>query len=417
MPRAGLRQKEREMASQPARAWATPLSEILAPDRNSFGVLRLIAALAVVVSHSFYLASGDPESEPLLALTGHTLGQHAVHVFFTMSGLLVAASLAASGSVTTYLRARALRLVPGLVVCLLLTTFVAGPLLTELGVVRYLTSMDTYRYLVATLLLTTAADPLPGVFVHNPVPLAVNIPIWTLKYEVMCYLALALTLPLGLLRSRVGTTLALLPLLVASPLASALPGWIVPTSSLASFLRLAFSFALGVLAFTWRDRLPLDRIVLGCLWLLMALLLGTRLQGPACQVFAGYLALWLAKHPMGRLGALTQKCDLSYGIYIYGWLIAQALLAVMPGLSQPELLLYVIASLLPLALISWELIERPALAFKKVRSRKPKALLEPGLAKPAIEPKPEVRPEFPVTGIARDRLGRIASGRTVPAGL
>ena len=37
-----------------------------------------------------------------------------------------------------------------------------------------------------------ANAPLPGLFTHNPVPDVVNLPLWTLKYEALCYFGLAL---------------------------------------------------------------------------------------------------------------------------------------------------------------------------------------------------------------------------------
>ncbi|HJZ45294.1 MAG TPA: acyltransferase family protein, partial [Hyphomicrobiaceae bacterium] len=70
---------------------------------NSFGVLRLIAALVVVLSHSYGLVYAAGTQEPLFEVTGFNLGQHAVHVFFVLSGLLVTASLMKSASIPAYL--------------------------------------------------------------------------------------------------------------------------------------------------------------------------------------------------------------------------------------------------------------------------------------------------------------------------
>ena len=56
------------------------LSDMLVPERNSFGVLRLSMALAVLVSHAVFLATGQNTAEPLYGWTGYTLGQHGVQV-------------------------------------------------------------------------------------------------------------------------------------------------------------------------------------------------------------------------------------------------------------------------------------------------------------------------------------------------
>lgn len=86
------------------------LAALLTPDRNSFGMVRLILALSVLVSHTVWLATGRHELEPVYGWSGYTLGQHAVQVFFFLSGILVAQSLARSGSVRDYAFARILRI-------------------------------------------------------------------------------------------------------------------------------------------------------------------------------------------------------------------------------------------------------------------------------------------------------------------
>ena len=382
-------------------AAAPRLADILPPDRNIFGLLRLIAALAVVVSHSVHLAGAPENAEPLAGLTGFSLGEHAVHVFFTISGVLIAASLMRSSSILTYLRARALRLLPGLALCVLLTALVAGPLLTQLPTLAYAHDTGVVRYIALSLGLITANAPLPGVFTHNPVPDIVNLPLWTLKYETMCYLGLALLGFAGIMRSRRLATLALVLLLVAWVAVAAFPEHLQVGSTLLSFLRLAFSFGLGTLAYLWRDRLPLHWFGVAGSFFVMAALLGTRLQAPADQIFVAYGTLWAASLPAGWLGAATRKNDLSYGVYIYDWLIAQALLSLMPGLTQPVLLAMTLALLMPMAALSWFLIEKPALGLKQRKVAKPAVL--------AVEPPP---PMFPAEGTARTRFANIAARST-----
>ncbi|RTL71648.1 MAG: hypothetical protein EKK41_08900 [Hyphomicrobiales bacterium] len=66
-------------------------------------------------------------TDPLEAWTGFTLGQHAVHVFFCLSGVLIAMSLARSRSFGQYVWARFLRIMPALFVCVALTVLALGP--------------------------------------------------------------------------------------------------------------------------------------------------------------------------------------------------------------------------------------------------------------------------------------------------
>ncbi|WP_239509243.1 acyltransferase, partial [Stenotrophomonas maltophilia] len=69
------------------------LSDVLEHTNNNFNAVRLLAALSVVVSHSFLLVIGKTAAEPLSS-TPYTLGQHAVNVFFVLSGLMLSRSFA-----------------------------------------------------------------------------------------------------------------------------------------------------------------------------------------------------------------------------------------------------------------------------------------------------------------------------------
>lgn len=426
------------MTDSPKNIASSPrLADILAPERNSFGLVRLIAALAVVVSHSVHLAGRPESAEPLAWLTGYSLGSHAVHAFFTISGVLIAASLVRSHSLLDYGRARALRLLPGVVVCVLATALLAGPLLSELPVLSYVSSGGLFKYLGVTLTLITANAPLPGLFVHNPVPDIVNLPLWTLKYESLCYGGLAILGVTGLIGSPRLTSYALAPPMLAWIVASAFPNWLPAEGAPESFLRLAFSFGLGTLAYVWRDRIVLHWWGVAAAFFVMALALGTRWEGPVEQVFVAYLVLWAASLPTGWLGAVTRRNDISYGVYIYDWPIAQAVLRLVPGLSQPLLLTATLGLLLPVAIASWRFVEKPMLALKRARvaeattsgervslalREEPAAPSEPParLAAPA----PATAAAFAQDGPARVRLARIAGliapmteAAAIPAGL
>lgn len=63
---------------------------------NNLTLLRIIAATAVLFSHSFVLSNGDPNTEPLRTWLGMTTGTIAVDVFFLVSGFLVTASISKS---------------------------------------------------------------------------------------------------------------------------------------------------------------------------------------------------------------------------------------------------------------------------------------------------------------------------------
>ena len=140
------------------------LGAIMEPDANSFGVLRFLLASLVLVSHAYMFTFGTSDAEPLHGWIGRSLGESAVQVFFILSGILVAQSFERSASVIDFATARVLRIFPALIVCVVLTVFVLGPLVSSLPVADYLKNGGTYAYVAKTLSLSTGSAPLPGAY-------------------------------------------------------------------------------------------------------------------------------------------------------------------------------------------------------------------------------------------------------------
>ncbi len=170
---------------------------------NNFDALRLIAATTVIFSHSFLIADGNENHEPLILLTGRQsiLGLAGVFVFFAISGFLVTQSYEQTQSPLRYLAKRVLRVFPGLVAALVLSAFVLAPLVTMLPLGEYLRRAAPYRYVLWNTLLDLRVHELPKVlFVDNPVGLEVNGSLWTLRYEFEMYLMVMALGLAGLIR-------------------------------------------------------------------------------------------------------------------------------------------------------------------------------------------------------------------------
>jgi peptidoglycan/LPS O-acetylase OafA/YrhL len=93
----------------------------------------------------------------------------AVDIFFVISGFLIAASFERS-SLRGYQVARILRIFPALLVCVALSVFVLGPLLTTAP--DYWINGDTWHYLLVNGSLWSTSYFLPGVFDGQPDPTA-----------------------------------------------------------------------------------------------------------------------------------------------------------------------------------------------------------------------------------------------------
>src|SRR5579871_356947 len=163
---------------------------------NNFDFLRLFFATLVIFAHSFaFLYNGTLAGfDPLVRFSrGQVgLGGLAVDGFFLISGFLVTKSWLRSKGAWDYTKKRALRILPALVGVLLFCALVIGPLTTSLRLSAYFLRPQTWLY-VGFMLYPQIRyhDYLPGVFAHNPLPLQVNHSLWTIRYEAICYVLVA----------------------------------------------------------------------------------------------------------------------------------------------------------------------------------------------------------------------------------
>ena len=355
------------------RFWtqAPRLADRLDPKQNSFSALRLMLALAVLISHTVFLASGSFLAEPLVASTGYSLGQYGVQGFFILSGILVTQSLISRGSLFDYARARAMRIFPALIVCVLLTALVLGPVLSLIGASHYFNMPGVAQYVAKTLSLSTGSAQLPGLFLLNPASGVVNQSLWTLKYEVACYLllgglaAIVWQAPSRRIAAGVAIGLWLAIILAARPSLVHEGGFFSVLSYFTLF------FGTGVVAFLARQWLRLTWqpfiVLAGVFWLSS----GSAVAEISSALFIGYAILWLSTLSFGGLRTFANSHDYSYGTYIFGYPVTQALLAVWPSVNLLSLLAMTIGVTAMLAFLSWELIERPALRLVQ-RWRKPR---------------------------------------------
>ncbi|MGF7151731.1 peptidoglycan/LPS O-acetylase OafA/YrhL [Sphingomonas zeicaulis] len=335
---------------------------------NNFTFLRFAAASMVIVAHAYDLQGIESVQDPLRRLTGHSMGWAGVSVFFVMSGYLIMKSLARTPNLIQFTRARALRIFPGLAVCMVLTVLLAGLFLTTLSPAAFFGSGQTAKYLGGNISLLSLQHHLPGVFEANPRPRAVNGSIWTLPYEVSCYIMAAALSVFGMLKNE---RLRIITFVLAA-LLSVLFTALQPVTAevgifarLAIFHGLAFCFLLGMAYASFGDRFILRWWYAPIAGLIAWLLAPTPFYTMALSVTVGLFVIWLAFVPSPLLRKLSRAPDYSYGIYIYAFPIQQTLIQFAPGLSPAMHALVAFLLVLIPASLSWHLVEKPALRFKK----------------------------------------------------
>ena len=328
--------------------------DVAAAPRNNFDALRILAALSVAVSHGFALTTGSDAAEPVFRLSDGqaTLGKIAVCVFFVISGYLIPRSFLRTRDPRSFVRARALRLLPALAVMLLVVAFLAGPLLSTWPARAYFADATPYWHVALNLSLLDSTDRLPGVFGAVPYRWVVDGSLWTLPVEARCYAVVLLLGVCGLL-NRVAAALLLGATLALAKL------WLGGEA-----MWFYACFAGGMVMCLWHP--PLDgRIATLCAALCVVALLvgGFRI---ASATFGAYLTLYIALSPRIRLPDLARFGDISYGVYIWSFPVQQLVAEQAGGVWWINIAVS-FPLFIGLAYASWWGVEAPALVFKRVR--------------------------------------------------
>ncbi|OBB97238.1 acyltransferase [Mycobacterium sp. 852002-30065_SCH5024008] len=340
------------------------LSQAFDPRRNALNLWRLVMASAVVLQHSW-------------PLTGHTspelgsLRELPVDGFFVLSGFLITASWHRNPRPREYFVARALRIFPGLWVCLIVVAFVIAPIGVAIqggSPKNFLMSAAPTEYVLNNAVLNVYHTSIAGTPDGVPWPHVWDGTLWTLIFELFCYIGVAAAGVVGLLRRRWAVPLAFV---LAVWLAAVVSYPVFGMQTIAQMIgRFAVVFLAGMLIHQFRDVLPARwSLVLVC----AVIAIGSALLMPNYRV-VGAIPLAYAVIVSGALihnPRLRLRTDLSYGVYIYGWPMQQLL--VICGLSFLNPFVFAAiagGATLPLAALSWFGVEKRAMALKSRLAQK-----------------------------------------------
>ncbi|WBB69021.1 acyltransferase [Micromonospora sp. WMMD812] len=369
------------------------LADLLSGRSNGIGLIRLCLALGVVMSHSKPLGFGAHDLGYYLFDRQTNVGTMAVYGFFVLSGLLITRSARRTGLIR-YAWHRALRIFPGLWVCLLITALVVAPLvaLRERGTIDGFFADPWARggplaYLQANWWTGVRQYGIDGLLAKTTPwgqetnSSVFNGALWSLKYEMFCYVVVGVLAVTAVLRQARRFVLFLTIALYLSifhdwwssgqfsgPMSQA--AWtfnspLVGGMSMFWIVYLGFLFAFGATLDLYRERVPInDALGVGSAVALGLSLLFGGFFVIGLPAFA-YLLIWLSVRMPRRLHWVGRKNDYSYGIYIYGFVFQQVMASL--GWSRWGYVPFVamsIAAAWAAAFVSWKLVERPALRLK-----------------------------------------------------
>ena len=294
----------------------------------NFDLLRLLLALEVVVAHGWYLSSERVDWHGFIM---------AVPAFFAISGFLASKSLSASGDWTVFLRQRAVRLLPPLLLCMVLCGALFGWTAIESSLIYWL----------------SGGRIVPGGMVNPPA--------WVPAWAMFAYLCMTLLWTAGAYKRPVVIWI----LLVVSLFITYKGRHLDAQTQVILFL--VPSFLIGNLAYLHRARLLRVHPLIP--WaLLIAVAFGDdfpyffHLVKLSPVSFHAFSVVWVG---MAGLRVLPLRLpDISYGLYIYHWPIAVYLDELKLTPTPADMVLWLPLPLLAICLVSRYLVEKPALESK-----------------------------------------------------
>ena len=336
------------------------VSDVLKRENNNLDLVRIILATMVVWSHAFQMNFGGFEQEPMFKfLKVSSPGTLAVSAFFFVSGLLVTNSLIKKKSISKFYISRFFRLFPALAILLLITVFVIGPIISTLPITEYFSNPQTWKYLVNNLYLNVNYQ-IPGCFQNNIWPVDVNSSLWSLPFEVGCYIFLLAVFTIISGHKKIAN-IVLISIIFIS---------IIPNQMLLIFFERSYilglqpiaCFAFGAFLAINQDDIKVDfKMMLG---FTLLLLIFWRFTTIIQILFPFAISILLLLFSTDKFVLkLKPKYDISYGLYIWNALIIQLIVYYFGNMNVYFLFLIAFVFTSIVSLGSYVLIENKSINF------------------------------------------------------
>lgn len=287
---------------------------------NNFNMIRLFLAFYVFCVH-FVAISGIDTNLTILRTADCVRG------FFVISGFLIYASYCRSTSLKSYFVKRARRIFPSYFFIVIFFSIVLF-FVSSVSFSEYF-GQDWVRYLAYNLSFSNFAQPtLPGVFTENNI-VAVNGSLWTIKIELMCYVALPILVYICK-KIKINPIIFFVLLILLSVVYTVVCNTLFGRTGDERFViyarqiggQLAY-FVMGMLMYELLHLIVRHRyklIIVGGVALMIAYLI------PECESFVKPMAIPMIVIPaafIGRWGFWIGSTDISYDLYLLHFPVVQ----------------------------------------------------------------------------------------------
>ncbi|MDR6873015.1 peptidoglycan/LPS O-acetylase OafA/YrhL [Bosea sp. BE125] len=322
--------------------------------------MRVALAFAIVAWHTVIVSYGIDGQRSLALGPTRPIWAALLPMFFALSGFLVSGSLERSRTLFGFIGLRLLRLLPALAVESLVAMVVLGSIFTSYTLAQYLTDGNFWAY--TSNIFGIIRYYLPGVFLENPTT-QVNAQLWTLPYELYCYIAISL---LFVFRFYQSTTL-LITACIAVQIAVIILIYtrVQVDEGTVRGPVLVLSFLYGSLLYRLRHIIAWSFNLFALSTAVGSLLLYFPIINALAALPLAYLTVYLGLMNPPK-SPIVSSGDYSYGIFLYGFPIQQAVSAAFPEFRHWWFNLIVSAPIVFLvAYASWHMIEKRALLLRE----------------------------------------------------
>ncbi|MGA2793508.1 MAG: acyltransferase [Roseiarcus sp.] len=329
--------------------------------------MRISLAACVLFWHSYGISYGTEAANSFWRTPAGFILELILPMFFCLSGFLVSGSLERNRDLRKFLALRAIRIYPALCVEVFVSALILGSIVTSTSLIQYVTSRQFFSYFMNT--IGWIHYLLPGVFLDNPMQGIVNISLWTVPYELECYIVLPILVLIGFMRSR---TISLAMFVACTILVIGLLHRSGETGTPLGGVHgrvLVLCFLAGAIIFRFRELLPYSgRLALAAAAFAIVML---RYKHSVCfaPIFVAYVTVYLGmRNPRRTL--IIDSGDYSYGVYLYAAPFQQTVAwALGPANNWALNVAVALPATVLFALFSWHAVERPFLKVKRHVSR------------------------------------------------
>ena len=294
-------------------------------------LIKFIAATLVIFSHSFSLSNSSHDYLSIW-INGASFGSLAVSIFFCFSGYYITKSILKDSN--KFIIKRLKRLLPELIIVVLFTIFIIGPIFTNLSIKKYFLSSGTYIYLFNIFMIPV--HNLPGVFINNIHLRTVNGVLWTLSVEFACYLFIFLIYKLKLLKKEKYHYVIIASIIIS--LLSYLILRKLNVTLLISMIRPFVIFLISSLLYFYNSKISKKIIIIDILLSIIFLLFRNYiLYDIFLIVLLPQILCYVAENIKINNRFISYLGKISYAMYLTGFIIQQSIISIFGGMMNPFL--------------------------------------------------------------------------------